>query len=152
MPGLYLPGEKQDQHAPLLQLMPTQVLGHGDGIFWQRAHEEALETQLHAGQQPLWNRIWVIWRDQGYELSKQVAVFLTALRGPLGKQRVSCKLSATSLPTTSFLVTPGDVFVLGLQFDQLPTDSLYLANSSTLQCLDLQIFTGWWAISQASQG
>ena len=65
---------------------------------------------------PPGNRTGATRRDQRCELSKQVTVLLRALQGPFGKQGVFCKLSTAGLPTASFLVTPGDVFVLGLQY------------------------------------
>lgn len=129
--------------------MPTQVLGKNCGIFWQRKHEEDLESPvtprtaasrgLGLGNQE---------RPEVCLLSKQMTVFLRALLGLFGKQGGACNISAGALPpaptaacVASSLAAPGDVFDRGLQYDQLLTFSLYSADSPTLLCPGLQILT-----------
>lgn len=66
---------------------------------------------------------------------------------------VSHRISVGGLPSAdcvaSSLVTPGSVFALGLQYDQLLTDSLHLANRSVSRPADPRRLVG---NTQASQG
>lgn len=74
---------------------------------------------------------------------------------PPGKHRVSVshRISVGGLPSAncvaSSLVTPGGVFAPGLQYDQLHTDSLHLANRSVSRPADPRRLVG---NTQASQG
>lgn len=66
---------------------------------------------------------------------------------------MSHRISVGGLPSAdcvaSSLVTPGNVFALGLQYDQLLTDSLHLVNSSVSRPADPRSLVG---NTQASQG